>query len=116
MPTRAVICLNQVMHTTWCKDRDSFEMHADGAECTEIRTLDLDGAFVSVRAQGIPFDSQAVEVLDCLITTQAHTKAVTEWLSRTLTEMSEMVEISEAWESVMVEHHSDAIDRLQGMI
>lgn len=111
-----LITLNQVIHTTWCKDRDSFEIHPDGAECTETRTLELDGAFVAVVAQGIPFDAQVVKVVDCDITDQIHSYEVVTFLTDAIQELSEMVHKSEAWEAVAIEHASDQLDRLQAMI
>ncbi len=111
-----LITLNQVIHTTWCKQAESFEIHPDGAECTETRTLDLDGAFVAVVAEGIPFDSQVVKVVDCDLFDAKHTETVTSFLTAAITELSDMVAKSEAWENVAIEAASDQIDALQAQI
>lgn len=111
-----LITLNQVIHTTWCKQAKSFDLHPDGAECTEIRTLELDGAYVAVMAEGIPFDAQVVKVVDCDITDQTHAAQVASFLTGAITELSDMVHMSEAWEAVAIRNASDQIDRLQNMI
>lgn len=113
METTRIPILSDIIHTSWCMWAGTASIHPDGAECTKTRTLELTGAKASVTAQGLPFDSQVVKVVDCEITNQIDSLDVVTWLNDTIQEMSEMVHKSLMWEENMMSAHSSRIQALQ---